>query len=122
MVIQASVQKLLEQFVSQIPDIEGAAVVSPDGLAIASSLAPNMDEDKTAAMSAAILSIGDRIGDELVRGDLDRLVLESNLGYSILVGCTNDAVLLILAKETAKLGLLFLEIKYLSTELIKLFS
>jgi len=122
MVIQASIQNLLEQFVQEMPDVQGAAVVSPDGLAIASSLSEDMDEDKTSAMSAAILSIGDRIGEELVRGDRDRLVLESTLGYSILVGCTNDAVLLVLAKETAKLGLLFLEIKYLTSEVIKLFN
>ena len=43
------------------PDVEATAVVSVDGLTIASSLPPGVEEDRVSAMSAAMLSLGDRI-------------------------------------------------------------
>lgn len=121
MVIQTSiVQDLLQNFVTGTPDVQGAALVSPDGLPLSSFLSSGMDEERTAAMSAAMLSLGDRIGQELTRGGIDRLFLEGENGYSILVGCSSEAVLLVLAGKQAKQGLLFLEIKRLATELSKL--
>ncbi|MCU0532697.1 MAG: roadblock/LC7 domain-containing protein [Hydrococcus sp. Prado102] len=121
--IQASVlQNLLQNFVSSTPDIQGAALVSPDGLPLSSVLAANMDEERTAAMSAAMLSLGERIGQELERGLVERIFVEGEKGYSILTGCGTEAVLLVLASKAAKQGLLFLEIKRLVAELKPLFA
>ena len=104
-------QQILQEFVSATSQIQGAALVSPDGLALASVLPNEMDEDRTAAMSAAMLSLGERIGSELVRGTIDRIVVEGEKGFGIVVSCGPDAVLLVLANAAAKQGLLFLEIK-----------
>ncbi|MDZ7960440.1 MAG: roadblock/LC7 domain-containing protein [Aulosira sp. DedQUE10] len=104
-------QEVLQNFVSSTSNIQGAALVSPDGLALASVLPVEMDEDRTAAMSAAMLSLGERIGSELVRGTIDRIVVEGEKGFGIVVSCGPDAVLLVLANATVKQGLLFLEIK-----------
>ncbi|MFN6580032.1 MAG: roadblock/LC7 domain-containing protein [Aulosira sp. ZfuVER01] len=104
-------QQVLQEFVSGTSNIQGAALVSPDGLALASVLPAEMDEDRTAAMSAAMLSLGERIGSELVRGTIDRIVVEGEKGYGIVVSCGPDAVLLVLANAAVKQGLLFLEIK-----------
>ena len=116
--IQSSVlQDLLQRFVSSTPDIQGAALVSPDGLPISSILSADMDEERTAAMSAAILSLGERIGQELARGLVERIFVEGEKGYSILVSCGTEAVLLVLAGKAAKQGLLFLETKRLVSEI-----
>jgi uncharacterized protein len=104
-------QQVLQEFVSSTSNIQGAALVSPDGLALASVLPTEMDEDRTAAMSAAMLSLGERIGSELVRGSIDRIVVEGEKGFGVVVSCGPDAVLLVLANAAAKQGLLFLEIK-----------
>lgn len=104
-------QQVLQEFVSGTSHIQGAALVSPDGLALASVLPSEMDEDRTAAMSAAMLSLGERIGSELVRGTIDRIVVEGEKGFGIVVSCGPDAVLLVLANAAVKQGLLFLEIK-----------
>ena len=64
------------------PDIEASAVVSVDGLIMASSLPSGVDEDRISAMSAAMLSLGDRIAAELRRGTLDRVYIEGTLGKS----------------------------------------
>jgi predicted regulator of Ras-like GTPase activity (Roadblock/LC7/MglB family) len=121
--IQASVlHNILQNFVSGTSNIEGAALVSPDGLTLTSVLPSYMDEERTAAMSAAMLSLGERIGQELARGNIERILIQGEKGYSILIGCGKDAVLLVLATETAKQGLLFLEIKRLVSEISTLLN
>jgi predicted regulator of Ras-like GTPase activity (Roadblock/LC7/MglB family) len=62
-------------------------------------------------MSAAMLSLGERIGNELVRGTVDRIVVEGEKGYGVVVSCGQDAVLLVLASSELKQGILFLELK-----------
>ena len=105
------IDSILQNFVSSTGDVQGAALVSPDGLPLASSLPANMDEERTSAMSAAMLSLGERIGQELDRGTIERIYVEGDKGYGLLTGCGDDAVLLVLASQGAKLGLLMLEIK-----------
>jgi uncharacterized protein len=102
---------ILQNFVSRASDVQGAALVSPDGLPLASSLPSSMDEERTSAMSAAMLSLGERIGKELSRGNLEKIMVEGADGYGILIGCGEEAVLLVLASQSAKQGLLMLDIK-----------
>ena len=111
MINVSMLQDELQNFVSAASDVQGAALVSPDGLALASVLPGGMDEERTAAMSASMLSLGERIGTELARGSIDRIVVEGEKGYGVLVGCGADAVLLVLAGAGVKQGLLFLEVK-----------
>jgi predicted regulator of Ras-like GTPase activity (Roadblock/LC7/MglB family) len=76
-----------------------------------------MDEERVSAMSAAMLSLGERIGNELSRGVIDRLYVEGDKGYGILTSCGEEAVLLVLASKAAKQGLLMLEIKRVTGDL-----
>ncbi len=108
---------ILQNFVSATSDIQGAALVTPDGLPLASTLPGNMDEERVAAMSASLLSLGERIGQELSRGDIDRIFVEGNSGYGILTSCGEEAVFLVLANQKAKQGVLMLEIKRIISEL-----
>jgi hypothetical protein len=108
---------ILTNFVSTTTDVEGVAVVTPDGLPLASSLPGGMDEERVSAMSAAMLSLGERIGQELARGGIDRIYVEGEKGFSILTSCGEDAVFLVLANKAAKQGVLMLEIKRALTEL-----
>jgi uncharacterized protein len=111
------IESILQHFVSSTNDIQGATLVSPDGLSLASVLPGGMEDERVAAMSAAMLSLGERIGSELSRGNIDRIFVEGNKGFGILTNCGEDAVLLILASESAKQGVLMLEIKRLVSEL-----
>ncbi|MEY3296947.1 MAG: hypothetical protein RLZZ597_207 [Cyanobacteriota bacterium] len=105
------ISNVLQNFVSGTNDVQGAALVTPDGLPLAATLPGGMDEERVSAMSAAMLSLGDRIGSELARGSIDRIFVEGNNGYGILTSCGEDAVFLVLASHNAKQGLLMLEIK-----------
>ncbi|MEB3217160.1 MAG: roadblock/LC7 domain-containing protein [Nostocales cyanobacterium 94392] len=111
------IESILQHFVSSTSDIQGATLVSPDGLSLAAVLPNTMDDEKVSAMSAAMLSLGERIGSELSRGSIDRIFVEGDKGYGVLTNCGDDAVLLVLASQSAKQGLLMLEIKRLTEEL-----
>jgi predicted regulator of Ras-like GTPase activity (Roadblock/LC7/MglB family) len=91
------------------PDIEASAVVSVDGLIMASSLPSGVDEDRISAMSAAMLSLGDRIASELSRGNLEQVYIRGSEGFIVLMAVGEDAVLTLLARKSAKLGLIFLD-------------
>ena len=93
------------------PDIEASAVVSVDGLTMASVLPTNTEEDRVSAMSAAMLSLGERIAGELGRGGLEQVYIRGGSGYVILMAVGADAVLTALMKENAKMGLVFLDMK-----------
>ena len=113
----AKLEGILQDLVATTSDVQGAVLVSPDGLALASTLPNGMDEERVSAMSAAMLSLGERIGTELSRGTIDRLYVEGEKGYGILTSCGEEAVLLVLASKAAKQGLLMLEIKRVTLEL-----
>ncbi len=102
------------------PAIEAAAVVSVDGLSIASSMPAEVEEDRVAAMSAAMLSLGERIAGELGRGTLEQVYIKGENGYVILMAIGEEAVLTVLARKEAKLGLIFLDMGRAVTELEKL--
>ena len=93
------------------PDIQASAVVSVDGLIIASALPGSVEEDRVSAMSAAMLSLGERISIELRRGSLDQVYIRGDNGYVLLTSVGHEAVLTVMAGVNAKLGLIFLDIK-----------
>ena len=92
-------------------------MVSVDGLSMASSLPAGVEEDRVSAMSAAMLSLGERIASELGRGALDEVYVKGNGGYVILTAIGEEAVLTVLARAGAKLGLVFLEMRRAAEEL-----
>jgi predicted regulator of Ras-like GTPase activity (Roadblock/LC7/MglB family) len=103
--------ELLRDMQAASPDIEASAVVSVDGLTIASALPQSVEEDRVAAMSAAMLSLGERIASELGRGSLEQVYIKGANGYVVLMSVGNEAVLTALARENAKLGLLLLDMR-----------
>lgn len=109
--------QILQEFVSTTGDIQGAALVTPDGLPLATTLPEKMDEERVSAMSASMLSLGERIGKELTRGEVERIFVEGAEGYGILTSCTEEALFLVLASRQAKQGVLMLEIKRILEDL-----
>lgn len=102
---------------SSSPDIEASAVVSVDGLTIASDLPATTEEDRVSAMSAAMLSLGERIASELGRGGLDQVYVRGDNGYVLLNAVGEEAVLTVLARRDAKLGLVFLDTRRAAADL-----
>ncbi len=101
-------------------DIEASAVVSVDGLIIASDLPVDVEEDRVSAMSAAMISLGERIAGELGRGNLDQVYIRGSNGYVILMAVGEEAVLTSLARSDARLGLVFLDMRRAAADLTRL--
>jgi predicted regulator of Ras-like GTPase activity (Roadblock/LC7/MglB family) len=116
---QLIVERLRDMQASS-PDIEASAVVSVDGLTIASALPQGVEEDRVAAMSAAMLSLGERIASELGRGSLEQVYIKGSNGYVVLMSVGTEAVLTALARENAKLGLILLDMRRAVEALSKL--
>jgi len=106
-----ALMSILKDLQAATPDIEATAVVSVDGLVMASALPSDVEEDRVAAMSAAMLSLGERTAQELGRGSLDQVFIKGEDGYVLLMNAGEDAVLTAMARADAKLGMIFLDMK-----------
>ncbi len=102
------------------PDVEASAIVSVDGLSIASALPQDVEEDRVSAMSAAMLSLGERIASELGRGVLEQVYIRGENGYVLLTAIGEEAVLTVMARKQAKLGLILLDMRRAAEDLEKL--
>jgi hypothetical protein len=110
----------LRELQASSPDIEASAIVSIDGLSIASAMPQNVEEERVSAMSAAMLSLGDRIVQELNLGAFDQVYIRGKDGYVLLMAVGVEAVLTALARDQAKLGLIFLDMRRASEDIYKL--
>ena len=107
----------LRELQASSPDIEASAIVSVDGLPIASSLPAEVEEDRVSAMSAAMLSLGERIASEMGRGVLEQVYIKGNNGYVLLMSVGEEVVLTVMARKQAKLGLILLDMRRTTTDL-----
>ena len=107
----AQLDRAIRHLLDQAPELEAAAVVSFDGLPMAAALPPSMDEDRVAAMSAALLSLGERAAQGLGRGDLSQVYIEGDNGTVFLVSADDEAVLVAVASKGAKAGMMLYEVR-----------
>jgi uncharacterized protein len=107
----ARLDRILTELVGQVPEIEAASVVSFDGLPMASALPAGMDEDRVAAMSAALLSLGERAAEGLGRGELSQVYVEGENGNVFLISAEDEAVLVAVSARGAKVGMMLFEIR-----------
>jgi len=82
-----------------------------DGFVMASALPDDYEEDRLGAMSAALLSLGERTASELGRGELAQVFVEGTQGYVFLLAAGEDAVLNAIVKRGSKLGLVLYDIR-----------
>ena len=109
--------RVLRSLQSSSPDVEASALISDDGLMIASALPQHIDEGRVAGMSSTILSLGTRAARELERGNLREVLVRGEDGYAMLMASGGGTLLLVLATSAAKLGLLFLDARRAADEL-----
>lgn len=111
--------RILRTLQAGTPDIEAAAIISEDGLVIASALPQHIEEVRVAGMSATLLSLGTRAGAELGRGALEQVMIRGSKGYVVMANAAPGTLLLVLTTQEAKLGLVFLDTKRAIAEIIK---
>ena len=107
----ARLDQVLRDLLGRAPELQAASVVSFDGLPMASALPSGMDEDRVAAMSAALLSLGERAAENFGRGSLNQVYVEGENGTVFLVSADDEAVLVAVGAKGAKVGLLMFEVR-----------
>ncbi|MCB1886316.1 MAG: roadblock/LC7 domain-containing protein [Rhodocyclaceae bacterium] len=118
--LSETLKSVLAELNGTSAEIEASAIISIDGLMMASMLPQGLDEDRIGAMSAAMLSLGDRTAQELSRGKLEQVLIKGATGYVLMIGAGSESVLTVMAKPSAKLGLIFLDVKRAAESITKL--
>lgn len=101
----------LRHLQSESPGVEASALISEDGLMIASALSQELDETRVAGMTATLLNLGTRAAVELKRGFVQEVIVRGDEGYAVMINAGRGALLLALANETSKLGLIFFDMR-----------
>lgn len=106
-----SLNRILRGLQSASPDVEASALITEDGLMIASALPQHVDESRVAGMSATLSSLGARAASELERGDVEEVIVRGKQGYAIMMAAGTGSLLLVLTSKAGKLGLTFLDMR-----------
>jgi hypothetical protein len=109
--LRKDLENVLAELEQRVGDIEGSAIVRNDGLIIAFAMPKGVDESLVAAMSAALVSIGTRTVRELVRGDLEKVIVSAAMGDLVLMGAGPDTVLSVTTRSSSNLGLVLVSMK-----------
>lgn len=102
---------------TDVDHIEASAVVSRDGLIIASLLSSGVDEDRFGAMCASLLALASKATTEVDRGNLRQIILDGSKGPMLLTHCGTVAVLAVAAHSSANLGRLIMETRKASLKI-----
>jgi len=111
---------ILKKLLSAIPEVKAAAIVSAEGLPIASALPQGVDETRIAAMTAALLSLSERAVIEMDKGEFEQLYVRGNEGYLLVLQAGPNAVLTVSTTKDVRLGLIFLDCKRTTEKIAKL--
>jgi predicted regulator of Ras-like GTPase activity (Roadblock/LC7/MglB family) len=106
-----NLDEILKKLLAAIPEVKAAAIVSAEGLPIASALPQGVDETRIAAMTAALLSLAERSVIEMEKGEFDQLYVKGSDGYLLVLQAGPNAVLTVSTTKDVRLGLIFLDCK-----------
>lgn len=108
------VARLLDKILNDLKrsgDINGCAIVSRDGLLIASNISGDIDGGALAAMTATMVGTAETSTSEFASGIPDKVIVESSAGKIVVIGAGSNALLVCTTKVDAGLGLVLLEME-----------
>jgi predicted regulator of Ras-like GTPase activity (Roadblock/LC7/MglB family) len=108
-ILASKTRALLRGLCASSDKVEATALVSHDGLIVASVMSPEVDADRFGAMCASLLALANRAAKEVSRGDLRQVILDGSLGPMLLTRAGDAGVLAVAATPAAKLGQLILD-------------
>ena len=109
--LEASGERLkaiLEELHSESRDVQASMIVTHDGLTML-VLGSVIDPDRFGAMCADLLSLCRSAAAELVRGQIEQVLMKATSGYMLLTPAGQQAVLAIMARPDTNLGMLLID-------------
>ena len=100
-----NLEKILGNLVDNT-NSESAVLVNSEGLTISSVNAEN--EDRVAVMIASLHSMGEKFSNDLEKGGINQFYIKTDTGYILLKDVNDSTILGLIAKDSAKLGLLMM--------------
>jgi predicted regulator of Ras-like GTPase activity (Roadblock/LC7/MglB family) len=119
-ILASKTRALLRGLCAASETVEATALVSHDGLIVASVMSKEVDADRFGAMCASLLALANRAAKEVRRGDLRQVILDGSLGPMLLTRAGRAGVLAVAASSDAKLGQLILDTRNTARSLSEL--
>jgi len=108
-------KNLLEDLISKNPGVLAAAILTSEGLPIVSIHHEDVEDARLAALSATLHSVSTIYLNDMQKGHFEHFVIQSSLGYLILVALDDANLIIVSADENVRLGLIFLSIREIFT-------
>ena len=115
--IESTFHEVLRDLIKRNPEVEAAAIVNSQGICNASYLRPGIDEEGVAAMSAAILALGENVLSEMKGGRLSEVYIKGTDRMVLIVSAGKEYLLFLVIPVFAKLGLILMEAKRVSKKI-----
>ena len=96
---------------TRMGDVEASAIVSRDGLLMASDIPEGIHAETFAAMTATMLGAAETVVSELKKGVPDRVIVESKEAKIVATGAGQKALLVVMTSPAAGLGLILVEME-----------
>lgn len=94
----------------------------PSSPTMASHLPVAVNEERISAMSAALLSVSERMIETLLGNKSERVIVQSKAGYVIVSATAKNLLLTVMACPSAKLGMVFHDINKTSQSVQELLN
>ncbi len=117
--VNEEARRVLRTLMNNTGAVEGCAVVTSDGLPVVTVFPQGTDEDRVAAMAAALLSFGEGMAVDLRRGEVQQVYVKGAAGLVLVQRVKEDVLLQVIVGAEAKLGLILLELKRATQELAR---
>jgi predicted regulator of Ras-like GTPase activity (Roadblock/LC7/MglB family) len=111
----------LENLIDSVDGVRSAAVVSVEGLIAQAILEEGISDIKLAAMTATILSVGERVLAELKSGNLDVCILQGDERNFVVMEAGEDLILALCLDIDARMDTCFIEMRKVSEQIKNLY-
>lgn len=115
--VSTVIKPILSRLNSISKEIEASAVMTRDGITLASMIREDVNQDRLGAMCASLLALSDKTSKELARGNLKQVLIEGDQGCILIVHIGKRAVLAVVSKPSSNLGMVFLEARKVAKEI-----
>lgn len=106
----------------KVGGVDSSAVVTRDGLLIASDISDTVDAETFAAMTATMVGAAETAMNEVGAGIPDRVIVESKKSKIISIGAGEKALLIVMTESDASLGLILLKMRETSEKIVNVLN